>query len=90
MFEHMNEKEAREKILSMVGEYYQTFHKKVSTFHEGDRISYAARVYDEEEMKNLVDSSLEFWLTSGHYTDQFEKELAEYIEIGRASCRERV
>lgn len=77
----MNEKEAREKILSMVGEYYQTFHKKERTFHEGDRISYAARVYDEEEMKNLVDSSLEFWLTSGHYTDQFEQELAEYIGV---------
>ena len=81
MFEQMTAKEAREEILSMVGEYYRVFHKKENEFREGDRISYAARVYDEEEMQNLADSALEFWLTSGHYTEQFEKELAEYIGV---------
>lgn len=50
-------------------------------FREGDRISYAARVYDQDEMCNLVDSALEFWLTSGRYTEQFEKELADYIGV---------
>ena len=81
MFEQMTEKQAREEILSMVEEYYRAFHKKENEFHEGDRISYAARVYDEEEMTNLVDSALEFWLTSGRYTEQFEKELAEFIGV---------
>lgn len=81
MFEHKTEAEAREEILSMVGEYCKTFHLKGKEYHEGDRIPYASRVYDESEMKNLVDSALEFWLTSGRYTEQFERELAEYIGV---------
>ena len=81
MFEHKTEEEARKEILSMVEGYYQTFHAKKEDFREGDRISYAARVYDQDEMCNLVDSALEFWLTSGRYTEQFEKELADYIGV---------
>ncbi len=81
MFERMTEKEARKEILAMVEEYYQAFHQKSGSYKEGDRISYAARVYDQEEMTNLIDSALEFWLTSGRYTEQFEKELAEYIGV---------
>lgn len=81
MFEHKTEKEARDEILNMVEEYYKAFHQKKIGFREGDKISYAARVYDQEEMRNLVDSALEFWLTSGHYTEQFERELAEYIGV---------
>lgn len=81
MFENKTEEKAREEILSMVQEYYERFHQKQEEYKAGDRISYASRVYDAEEMKNLVDSSLEFWLTSGRYTDQFEKELASYIGV---------
>lgn len=80
MFERMSESEARQKILGEVAEYCRTYHKK-KEYKKGDRISYAGRVYDEEEMVNLVDSSLEFWLTAGRYTEQFEKELAEYLGI---------
>ncbi len=74
----MSEKEAREEILSLVKNYCDTYHKK-KEYSEGDRIPYASRVYDCDEMCNLVDSSLEFWLTSGRYTDKFEKKLAEYL-----------
>ncbi len=80
MFENMSEQEAREKILGMVSEYCDTYHK-TKEYKEGDRISYARRVYDHDEMVNLVDSSLEFWLTSGRYTDQFEKAFAEYLGV---------
>ena len=80
MFEHKTE-EARKEILSMVEGYYEAFHNNKKEFKEGDKISYASRVYDQDEMCNLVDSALEFWLTSGHYTDQFERELAEYIGV---------
>lgn len=73
MFENKTEKEAREEILSLVKEYCSTYHNQKTPFKEGDRISYASRVYDHQEMVNLVDSSLEFWLTSGRYTDEFEK-----------------
>lgn len=81
MFEHKTEDEARKEILSMVEEYYKSFHMKNEEYRERDRISYASRVYDQDEMCNLVDSALEFWLTSGRYTQQFEKELAEYIGV---------
>ena len=81
MFENMTEQQAREQILKLTEEYCDTFHNKKNPFAEGDRIPYASRVYDSKEMVNLVDSSLEFWLTSGRYTDQFEKKLAEYLGV---------
>jgi len=81
MFENMSEKEARDQILEMVKDYCDTYHNKKKPFEEGDRIPYASRVYGHEEMVNLVDSSLEFWLTAGRYTDQFEKAFAEYLGV---------
>ncbi len=80
MFENKTESQARQEILELVGEYCDRFHQK-KVFEEGDRIPYASRVYDRHEMMNLVDSSLEFWLTSGRYTEEFEKKLAEYLDI---------
>lgn len=71
MFTNKTENQAKEEILGLVKEYCDTFHVK-KDYEEGDRISYASRVYDSAEMVNLVDSSLEFWLTSGRYTDEFE------------------
>lgn len=85
MFENLNEKQARENILEMVKEYCDKYHNQEKSFEEGDRIPYASRYYGHEEMVNLVDSSLEFWLTSGRYTDQFEKEFAEYLGIKHCS-----
>lgn len=70
----------KEQILELVKQYYKENHIK-KEYETGDRITYAARVYDEEELLNLVDSSLEFWLTSGRYCDQFEKDLAKYLGI---------
>ena len=80
MFEKQTEQQAREKILELVAEYCDRYHQKPA-FHEGQRIPYASRVYDHEEMVNLVDSSLEFWLTAGRYTDEFEREFAKYLGI---------
>ena len=81
MFENMTEKQAKEQILEMVAEYCNTYHNIQSPYKEGDRIPYASRVYDSAEMVNLVDSALEFWLTSGRYTDEFEAKLAEYLGV---------
>ena len=106
MFENKTEQEARAGLLDLVKEYYEKYHVK-KDYQTGDRIPYAGRIYDWEEMVNLVDSGLEFWLTAGRYTAQFEQGLAKYLgirycsavnsgssanllEIGRASCRERV
>ncbi len=79
-FDGMTEIEARKEILNIVGEYCDAFHNK-KKYEYGDRIPYASRVYDREEMCNLVDSALEFWLTSGRYTDEFEKAFAEYLGV---------
>lgn len=80
MFENMTEKQSREKILSMVAEYCSRFHEG-KNYKPGDPIPYASRVYDDKEMCNLVDSALEFWLTSGRYTDEFEKKFRQYLNV---------
>ena len=81
MFDKKTEKEAREEILALVEEYCDTYHNQKKPFEDGDRIPYASRVYDSKEMVNLVDSSLEFWLTSGRYTDEFEKKFSKYLNV---------
>ena len=75
------QEEAKKQILDLVADYARNFHNQNKEFKEGDRISYASRVYDEKEMVNLVDSALEFWLTSGRYTDEFETKLAKYLGV---------
>lgn len=84
MLEKMTEQQAKEKILTMVGEYCDTYHN-AKVYKEGDKISYASRVYDRSEMTNLVDTALEFWLTAGRYADQFEKKFAEYLGVSYCS-----
>lgn len=80
-FDNKDINEAKAEILERVAEFAEKFHNKKNEFHEGDRISYASRVYDSDEMVNLVDSSLEFWLTSGRYTDEFETNLGKYLNV---------
>lgn len=76
-----SEQEARAEILKQVREYCETYHNIPKDYKEGDRIPYASRVYDGDEMVNLVDSALEFWLTSGRYTEQFERDFAKYLGV---------
>lgn len=81
MFEHKTEEQARQQILDCVSEYCKRYHSSKKQFEKGDRIPYASRVYDQNEMINLVDSSLEFWLTSGRYTEEFESRLSKFLDI---------
>ena len=78
-----SELEAREQIKTLVGLYYEEFKKpqQKKIFEEGERIPYASRIYDEKEMCNLVDAALEFWLTAGRYTEEFEKKFSEYLGV---------
>lgn len=79
-----DEKEAREQIKAMVSEYYHEFKKEKESkenFQPGDRISYASRVYDEKEMQSLTDAMLDFWLTTGRFSDAFEKQFSEWIGV---------
>ena len=73
--------ELKEEILQKTKEYYELVHKPLQehTFVKGDRVNYAGRVFDAEEMLNLVESSLDFWLTYGKYSKTFEKDLSAYM-----------
>lgn len=84
MFEGKNEAQAKEEILALVKGYCDEFHN-TKKYKQGDRISYASRVYDSDEMCNLVDSALEFWLTSGRYTDEFEENFGKYLNVKHVS-----
>ena len=81
----MGEQEMRGEILALVREYCEKYHTPKKNFAPGDRLPYAARVYDHEEMENLVASALEFWLTAGHYTDEFECGLASFLGVRHCS-----
>ena len=81
MADWKNEAEARERIRALVSEYYRDFKEKKKPFAPGDRINYAARVYDDREMCALTDAMLDFWLTTGRFADRFEKEFAEWIGV---------
>ena len=71
----------RDEILASVREYYKDTQKEKKAFRPGDRINYAGRNYDEQELVNLVDAALEFWLTAGKYTRAFEQDFADYLGV---------
>ena len=73
----------REKIRELVKEEYKAKHKaKQERFIPGETvIPFAGRVYDEEEMLTLVDSSLDFWLTAGRYAEEFEADFSEFMNL---------
>lgn len=82
-----NLRELKERILGTVREFYkEESRRKKSKFIPGiTPIYYARRTYDERELINLINASLEFWLTDGRYTVQFETKLAKYIGTKYAS-----
>ena len=83
MEKSVREKELRQQIRDLVMQYYQEIKKpeQEKEYHTGDRISYASRVYDEKEMLSLTDAMLDFWLTTGRFAEQFEKDFAEWIGV---------
>lgn len=76
-----SEAEAREQIKKLVTEYYHEYKEKKEPFQVGDRINYAGRVFDEKEMCALTDAMLDFWLTTGHFAEEFEREFAKWIGV---------
>lgn len=79
----MNRKdELKKEILNLTREYYLETHGKQKEFIPGETyINYGGRYFDESEMLNLVDSSLDFWLTSGPWATKFEKEFAKWLGV---------
>ena len=70
----------KDKILELVKEYYRSEHAG-RHYKPGGPVRYAGRVYDEQELVNLVSASLDFWLTSGEWTAKFEQGLADYLGV---------
>ena len=71
----------RDEIIQLVRKYYEENFATKKAYQEGDRIAYGGRKFDDEEMVNLVDSALDFWLTTGRFSQQFEKEFAEFLGV---------
>lgn len=76
----MHENEIRKIILEKTKEFYDAKFL-LKKYSEGDRIPFARRVFDENELINLVDSSLDFWLTAGRYANDFEYEFAQFMDV---------
>ncbi len=78
------QEQMKAEILAKVVEYYRQVHAPAQNkpFIAGQsRVNYAGRVFDERELVNLVDASLDFWLTYGDYSRAFEKRLADYLGV---------
>lgn len=75
------EKQLRQQVIDAAVKHYNVKHKKKNEFEPGDRISYGGRVFDEQEIINLVDSALDFWLTTGKYASQFEADFAKFLGV---------
>jgi len=73
----------KKQILDLVEQYYEIAHKK-KPFKDGDSVPVSGRVYDSKDMQYLVNSSLDFWLTSGTYASMFEKNFASYFGLRSA------
>ena len=76
-----SESEAREEIKGLIAEFYNQFKKNTKEFKPGDRITYASRVFDEKEMMALTDATLDFWLTTGRFSELFETSFAKWLGV---------
>ena len=73
-----SEKELRDEIAKLVKEYYEVKFAP-SAFEPGaSQVRYAGRVFDERELQSLIDASLDFWLTSGRYSEEFESAFSDF------------
>ena len=71
--------DARQKIKNLVKEYYKNYKSEEGMYQKGDKIHYASRVFDEEEMLYLTEAMLDFWLTNGRFTEEFEKNFCKFM-----------
>lgn len=74
--------ELKAQILELTREYYKEVHAQKNEFEPGKSfVHYGGRYFNDEEMVNLVDSSLDFWLTQGPWTHKFERRLADWLGV---------
>lgn len=74
--------ELKQQILDLTREYYREAHGQKKEFRPGETfVNYGGRYFDDAEMVNLVDSSLDFWLTAGPWAHKFETRLAKWLGV---------
>lgn len=83
--QNRKDNELRQRVIQAAISYYEFKHKAKKSFAPGDRIPYAGRVFDEKEISALVDSSLDFWLTTGRYAAKFESDFAKFLGVKHCS-----
>ena len=76
-----NESEAREEIKQLVEQYYHEFLENQRPYQKGGRISYGGRVFDAREVCALTDATLDFWLTTGRFSERFEQSFAAFLGV---------
>ncbi|HEY6871440.1 MAG TPA: lipopolysaccharide biosynthesis protein RfbH [Geobacteraceae bacterium] len=83
--ERLKDEELRRAAIEAAVRYYEFRFGEKRPFRPGDRIPYAGRVFDDRELANLIDSSLDFWLTTGRYAERFEREFAAFLGVQHCS-----
>jgi CDP-6-deoxy-D-xylo-4-hexulose-3-dehydrase len=79
-----DETQLREMILELTGEYARRFHAPKPFVPDESPVPVSGKVYDESDMQMLVDSALDFWLTTGRFNQQFEEKLAKRLGVAHA------
>ena len=77
----MDAESIKQEIFKNVKKYCDLQYSKKEFIPGKSKINYAGRVFDEKELVSLVDSALEFWLTTGRFAEEFEKEFAEFLGL---------
>lgn len=75
------EKEIRNEIIEKTREYYKAKFTNNMFVPGKTRVNYAGRVFDEQEISNAVEASLDFWLTEGRYSEEFSEEIADFLDV---------
>ncbi|MBZ0304170.1 MAG: lipopolysaccharide biosynthesis protein RfbH [Anaerolineae bacterium] len=76
--------ELRQRILELVGEYYEEAFGHTEFVPGQSSVPVSGRTFDADDVTHLVDASLDFWLTTGRYAEQFEREFAQYVGVRSA------
>ena len=76
--------EIKKKILDLTTKFYELEHGAKEFIPGKTKVSYSGRVFDSEELRYGVESILQYWLTSGPYTEKFEKNMTKYFNSSNA------
>ena len=72
-------KQLRKEIISKTIEYHQARFSETEFIPGKSRVNYAGRVFDEKELINAVEASLDFWLTEGRFSEEFSEKISEFL-----------